>query len=575
MGNLAIFKNYSLDKDPFCNSGYKNLWKIYKGSRKDRKQDVCVWVCEKKSLDKYSYQEKEEILTILRKEAGSLAKFKHPQILALVDPIEEDKSTIAFVTEQFSFALTNWVETNNISKLEVKLMVIEICQVLMFLHEDAKVIHSYLALENIFLTSQYHIKLSGFQFAIVDPPTSMTGVSGAEINFSKYGIATLPTLNFTSPEIINSNMAYYQSDIFSLGTIIYYLLKSNKGDHDRDLISLNTNSIDCYKRSVDLLENKVNKLGFESDDNNIITILTQKSFEQRPGIRDCQQHQWFNDPKLKAMKFVDNFLLNEQSKNIEFLTKFHNIMKIFETKLIEKKFLPAFVNALKTEALIVAALPAIFAIGEETSFKIDFENSIWIGLKELFTMKQVPAAGLYFILSKIKFLSEKITNTEFNTNLLSIICKALDSNVVKLQTVVLDNISFIVKKIDSLSFKNQLFPRLVNIVLKSTSTPLKVQILKSFSTVFHLLDQTILNDTLLSTLEKIRKSDNSGEISMGIVTVYEQIAKVVNIENIANKILPNLISILVSGSITKENFESIMNIVQKYLGLIKDSRKKV
>jgi len=95
---------------------------------------------------------------------------------------------------------------------------------------------------------------------------------------------------------------------------------------------------------------------------------------------------------------------------------------------------------------------------------------------------------------------------------------------------VLDNITFIIKKIDSLAFKTQLFPRLVNIILKTTSAPLKVQILKSFSTVFNLLDQTILNDTLLSTLEKIRKSDSHGEISMGVVTVYEQIAKVVNIE---------------------------------------------
>jgi len=291
------------------------------------------------------------------------------------------------------------------------------------------------------------------------------------------------------------------------------------------------NSVDCYKRSIDLLENKINKLNFENEDNEIISLLTKKSHEGRPSIRECQEQQWFNDPKLKAMKFVDSFELNDQSKNIEFLTKFHNIMKIFERKLIEKKFLPAFVNALKTEPLIAAALLPIFSIAEETTFKIDFEGAVWPGFKELFTLKQIPAAGLYFILSKIQFLAEKITNTEFNSNLLNIICKALDSNVAKLQTVVLDNISIIVKKIDSLSFKTQLFPRLVNIVLKTTSTTsLKVLILKSFSTVFNLLDQTILNDTLLSTLEKIRKTDNAGEISMGVVTVYEQIAKVVNIE---------------------------------------------
>ena len=461
----------------------------------------------------------------LRKEVSSLIKYKHPAILSIVDPLEEDKSTMAFVTEGFSYPLTNWVESNNISKLEIKLMIIELCQVLTFLHEDAKVIHCYVSLENIFLTSGYHVKLSGFQFSITDP-----AISGADIRFGRMSLSAQPTLKFFCPEIIKENKAYYQSDVFSIGAIIYYLLKSHKKEVEKDLISLNVNSFDCYKRSIDVLDNKLSKLNFENDDNEIITKLCKLSYDARPSIRDCQDNQWFNDPKLKAMKFVDNFDSNDQSKNIEFLTKFHNIMKIFEVKLIEKKFLPAFVNALHTEGLIVAALPAIFAISEDTTIKINFESSIWPGLKELFTLKQIPAAGLYFILSKLQFLAEKITNTEFNTNLLNIICKALDSNVAKLQAVVLDNITFIIKKIDSLAFKNQLFPRLVNIVLKTTSAPLKVQILKSFSTVFNLLDQTILNDTLLTTLEKIRKSDNQGDISMGVVTVYEQIAKVVNIE---------------------------------------------
>lgn len=39
--------------------------------------------------------------------------------------------------------------------------------------------------------------------------------------------------------------------------------------------------------------------------------------------------------------------------------------------------------------------------------------------------------------------------------------------------------------------------------------------------------------------------------------------------------MPNLISVLVSGNITKKNFEEIMNLVQKYLNRIKESREKV
>jgi hypothetical protein len=74
------------------------------------------------------------------------------------------------------------------------------------------------------------------------------------------------------------------------------------------------------------------------------------------------------------------------------------------------------------------------------------------------------------------------------------------------------------------------FPRLVNIVLNTTSNSLKVTILKSFTNVYSLLDQNIINESLLNTLEKIRKSDNTGEICVCLVKIYEEIAKVVSVE---------------------------------------------
>ena len=74
MGN-SLLKNFNIDKDPYLTGGFKNLWKIYNGSRKDRKQDVSVFVLEKKVLDKYSKDEREEILNILKKEANSLIRY--------------------------------------------------------------------------------------------------------------------------------------------------------------------------------------------------------------------------------------------------------------------------------------------------------------------------------------------------------------------------------------------------------------------------------------------------------------------------------------------------------------------
>ena len=59
---------------------------------------------------------------------------------------------------------------------------------------------------------------------------------------------------------------------------------------------------------------------------------------------------------------------------------------------------------------------------------------------------------------------------------------------------------------------------------------------------------------------------------MCICDIYLEIAKIVSLEGITNKILPNLISQLVIGNVTKSNFDKIMNLIKTYLDQIKTNR---
>lgn len=526
MGN-PLLKNYNIEKDHFLTGGFNNLWKIYKGSRKDRKQDVCIFVLEKKVLDKFPQEEREEILNSLKKEAAALVKFKHPSILSIYEQVLEDKQSLIFVTEPIQYTLSSWIETSGASKLEIKLMITEVCHVLNFLHDDAHVIHGSLNPENIFIDTQGHIKLSGLGFSLSDPPIS--GIE-CQLNFSLQN--SIPNLSYIAPEIVNEQIANYQSDIFSMGVIIYNILKKYKNEEkEKELLNLNSNnSVSSYNRAYEALSKIVNKLSFECDDNDVIKRAVNKTVQNRPKIKEYLEHAWFNDPKLKALRFVENLETNEANKNNEFLNKFPQILGFFEPKIIERRFIPALMNALKVETLIVSSLPAIFCICESQNIKIDFEHTVWPGLKQLFQMKQLPAAALFYILSKLNFLSEKISNSEFAANMLNIICKALDCNVPKIQSIVMENISFVIKKIDSLAFKNQIYPRLVNVLLNTNSHSLKLLILKSFTTIYSLLDHTIINESLLVNLEKVRKSDNSGEVCICLANIYEEIAKIVSIE---------------------------------------------
>ena len=561
-----LFKHYTAEKTPFLKCGYNNLWNVYRGTHKARKIPVCIFVLEKKNLKKITKNTK-DVLVNIRKSPQMLMKFKHPNILGLVEPLVEDKNCLGFVTERFSYSLASWLEFVNPSKLEIKSVLIEVCKSLIFLHEDAHVIHNNLSLDSIFIDEFNKIKIGFFEFSINDP-----SISGSDITPD----SVLQNFSYLAPEIIFDKKAFYTSDVYSVGLIAYYLLKYHKNDKDRDLIPLtaSNNTIEGYKSNFNSVDGKLSNLSFEIEDNELLRKCLIRTATSRPILKELIENNWFNDPKLKALNFIEHLEQNDSTKNNEFLQKFPKIINMFENKIIEKRFLPALINGLKTDTLIVPCLPPIFAIAEKEDLKINFQSTIWPALKGLFSLKSMPASGLYFLLSKVKFIGDKISNSEFTASFLNIICKAMDCNVAKLQTVVSDNLLVITKKIDSLSFKNQIYPRIINILSTTNSHSLKIQLLTSLKSLYTLLDQNIINDNLLTNLDKIRKGDNSAEICMLISSIYEEIAKIVSVNAIANKILPNLISILVSGNISKGNFDTLMQLVHKYLDRIKKDREK-
>ena len=576
-----LFSNYTIEKTPFLQGGYLRLWKIYHGTHKVRKQEVCVFVFEKKSLEKYPKQEQGEILLTLKCEAQMLVKFKHPSLLGVVESFVEDKNTLGFVTERFDYSLNSWMMNVKPSKLEIKQMVIELAKAILFLHNDAHVVHNNLNPDVIFIDANNKIKISGLSFSIEDPP-----LQGGDIDVTKYSppsahninsqntVLSLPDLSFVAPELIFNNKCFYSSDMFSLGLIIYQILKDHLGDNKTHLfMKLSSNSINAYKNFMNSFDSYLtSKLKFENDDNFLLSKLLQKQYNSRPRVRDIIDTPWFNDPKLKALNFIMNLESNDQKKNVEFLEKLPKIIGMFEKKIIVKRFLPALLKAIKVETLINPCLPAIFSICESPSFKIDFAREIWPKLKDLFKLRSLPAAAIYFLISKVQYIGEHISQTEFSQNFLNLICKAMDCNVPKIQLVVSNNMKFIANNTDSLSFKNQIFPRIMQVVSSTNSKTLKLSMLNNIKDLYTKLDQNLINDKLLTTLDKVRKTDGNNDICMSICDIYLEISKIVSLEGIANKILPNLISMLVSGNITKSNFDKIMSLVSNYLDQIKKNR---
>ena len=553
-----LFKHYSTDKQPFLTFGLYNEWSVYNGMEKTKKIPVCIFCMSKKIFKKkFPKTRKKELVSKCKEIPAIMSKYPSQRILKIIEPIHSNKNYIGFVTESFSYSLRTWLESKK-SKIEIKSIVIEICKAINYCHNEAHLIFNNLNIDNIFITNENNVKFGFLEHGFSDP--AIEGIN-FEIN------TDLQNLKFISPEIVLNKKCHYSSDIYSFGLVIYYILSK------KFLFNLENNTIDEYKKIYTKIKNNFN-FNFENEDNNLLKKILIEDPKNRPDIQTLMNDPWFIDPKLKALNFIEHLDQNSKDKNAEFLKNLPYVLSQFDDKIIINRILPSLLSAVTKENCIVEALPGIFTIIENEKYKINFENEIWPKIKVLFTMRSIPAQCLYFLLMKIRFISSKISNSEFQKYFLKVITKSLDCKVTKIQTVVADNMDIISTKIDSLSFKTRLYPSLMNTIQTTNSQKLKIKLLNSMKGLYKILDQGTINENLLNNLDRVRQSDNSKEICMLIVNIYEDISKVVTTLSIANKILPSIISILVSGNISRKNFEMIMGLVLKYLDAIKKDRDK-
>lgn len=119
-----------------------------------------------------------EIFEVLKRDATGLTKFRHPNMLNLIEAPIEDKTIIAYVTEPFEFNLAS-IATDPSKKelipseIDLKCILLELIEIVNFLHTNTKSIHLNVAPEHLYITKEGKMKLAGLnfirQFTSADP----------------------------------------------------------------------------------------------------------------------------------------------------------------------------------------------------------------------------------------------------------------------------------------------------------------------------------------------------------------------------------------------------------------------
>jgi len=187
--------NYSVASAPSSTSG---PWKIYDAKKKSTGKTASVFVLDRKSLDAHSSslgrtsasslkRATEEVVERLKKEASSLARLRHPNILELVEPVEDTRNGgIQFATETVTASLSGLLRDKDeeersggvggrpsryvtedadgrrrkdveIDELEIQKGLEQISKALEFLHDHAGLVHGNLTPDAIFVNAKVRI----------------------------------------------------------------------------------------------------------------------------------------------------------------------------------------------------------------------------------------------------------------------------------------------------------------------------------------------------------------------------------------------------------------------------------
>jgi eukaryotic-like serine/threonine-protein kinase len=159
------------------------------------------------------------VVSRFRHERQILAELDHPNIARLLDGGATDDGRPYFVMEYVQgMPLTGWCEQHGLQAAERLKLFRDVCAAVQYAHQNL-VIHRDLKPANILVTSEGVPKLLDFGIAKLlrhEPGEATTGVTVPGMR--------MMTPEYASPEQVRGLSATTQSDVYSLGVVLYELL---------------------------------------------------------------------------------------------------------------------------------------------------------------------------------------------------------------------------------------------------------------------------------------------------------------------------------------------------------------
>ncbi|XP_027741633.1 SCY1-like protein 2 isoform X2 [Empidonax traillii] len=584
MGN-PVTREFDVGRH-IASGGNGLAWKIFNGTKKSTKQEVAVFVFDKKLIDKYQKFEKDQIIDSLKRGVQQLTRLRHPRLLTVQHPLEESRDCLAFCTEPVCASLANvlgnWdnlpsplpsdIKEYKLYDVETKYGLLQVSEGLSFLHSSVKMVHGNVTPENIILNKSGAWKIMGFDFCI-----QSTNPSEQEPKFPcKEWDPNLPSLclpnpEYLAPEYILSVSCETASDMYSLGAVMYAVF--NKG---KPIFEVNKQDIyKSFSRQLDQLSrlssNTLQNIPEEVREH--VKLLLNVAPAVRPDADQMTKIPFFDDVGAMTLQYFDSLFQRDNLQKSQFFKGLPKVLPKLPKRVIIQRILPCLTSEFVNPDMVPFVLPNVLLIAEECT-KEEYVRLILPDLGPVFK-QQEPIQILLIFLQKMDLLLTKTPADEIKNSVLPMVYRALEAPSIQIQELCLNIIPTFANLIDYPSMKNSLIPRIKNACLQTSSLAVRVNSLVCLGKILEYLDKWFVLDDILPFLQQIPSKEPA--VLMGILGIYKctfthkklGITK----EQLAGRVLPHLIPLSIENNLNLNQFNSFICVIKDMLNRLEAEHK--
>lgn len=399
-------------------------------------------------------------------------------------------------------------------------------------------------------------------------------------NPSKSTIRIEPDLHFCGPEMsegANHPNATTEaiirygtpaSDIFSLGLLAYEIYRYNlqiapQGRTYVSLLQVHNNSLLEHANTlIPLLE----KLDYSPTPYGLrqalIGMLQPNPIARITGL-DIVNNPFFHSGDLTVFKTIDDLPLKDIGSQASALSSLPGQVSHFNARILENTVLPVICSlGVANPTMWTYSLPVIGFISTKlttAAFVRVATPSIIAGL----AIADVTDTLLAFV-KHVDLLLEKFDGNFFSTYVIPMLCNGIDKQgATSLQATTIGILidDRVLQAIDQQKFIGDLIPRVCREACKNNDSDVKLRGLYLLKTTANRFDKIFIIKSIFPSLKHIIEKSPGPVVITACVGVYSAMInlQIIPIDSIATDVLPVLLPILVDRTITRDQFEMILN----------------